>query len=383
MRLLVLTQDVGVSAPGIVFERILSELTLQCDVDIIACAYQPSCALHPRHVQIIKYPRIHYRIKNLLMSIFHTDLVSCFLVSKIRLVTKEYDAVVSFCSSGYFFGAIAGHYIQKRLNRFWACYCVDAVPAPLGWSSNDAFYRSSIRFARRFFSQVDLFASVNKEMLEYEVSLLEENSSRSQLVLYPPTQMDHMITLFVPSGPFCFLYTGNIYGLRTGRYLVRAFEQLCGTENNVELVFVGSIGNEVEDLVAKCSPLVKEKIHIFPRMKDLAPFYNRSSVLIDIDADIDNDVFLSSKMSSYITYNRPIICETGNNSPSRRLFAGIPSIIQCHHDVKELQESMLYCMRHFDSFDYSDRTEIIKQMNKKTVAELLHSSILQHVCSIR
>lgn len=41
---------------------------------------------------------------------------------------------------------------------------------------------------------------------------------------------------------------------------------------------------------------------------------------IDIYADIENDVFLSSKMSSYLLCDRPIICETGVNSPSRHVF---------------------------------------------------------------
>ncbi|AZB91498.1 hypothetical protein DKE41_018570 [Acinetobacter pittii] len=37
--------------------------------------------------------------------------------------------------------------------------------------------------------------------------------------------------------------------------------------------------------------------------------------MIDIDADIENDVFISSKFFNYLMINRKILCITGKNSP--------------------------------------------------------------------
>ena len=59
----------------------------------------------------------------------------------------------------------------------------------------------------------------------------------------------------------------------------------------------------------------RSHIEFFGYTRDLLPFYAEADLLIDIDADIENDVFISSKFFNYLMINRKILCITGKNSP--------------------------------------------------------------------
>lgn len=380
MRILVISQQIGKSAPGIVFERVLSELTknTEVDVDVVACEYNPSLEILSKNLQVVRYPKLHYRLNNIKDSLLNRDLISDILKYKIKLKHKNYDSIIAFCSSGHLFGLVSGIYLSKQLNCKLGCYLVDAVPAPLGWSKNDKLYRSTLKMIGRLLHNVDMIASVNKEMLDYQLTTFNHKKGLKAAVLLPPSNKSTVeIVPYEDDGIYRFLYTGNIYGLRSSKKMVEAFSLLVDKNENVELCFVGATGGEVEKEIEKYGKKVKDRILVTPRVNNLQPYYSKSIALLDIDANIDNDVFLSSKMSSYMTIDRPIICETGSNSPSRHLFKNIPSVIQCGHDANELLKAMLMVIKNYKTFDYSDRNEILNMQSSQNVANHLVETLLK------
>ena len=104
----------------------------------------------------------------------------------------------------------------------------------------------------------------------------------------------------------------------------------------------------------------RSAIEIHPFTRDLDPFYKNATALIDIDADLENDVFLSSKIVNYLNINRIIISETGLNSPSRHLFKEISSIIHCDHNSDELYEAMIKSNLIRSNISYEDRLAAIE-----------------------
>ena len=374
MRLLVLTHDIGKTAPGIVFERLLSGLTRLCEIDVVTCNYAPSIDLNVNGIQIIHYPQIRIRLAKFLFVIFKTDIVSCVLKRRVK-VNRDYDFVLSLCSSGFFFGVISGLYVSKKINTKWGCYCVDAIPAPIGWSKDTPYFRASKSFVKKSFANLDFFAAVNEQMLEYEVSLFSHKNTMRTTYLVPPSLSERIIQLPIIHDRFWFLFAGNIYGMRKSKYVIEAFSKLVSEYENIGLLFVGNIGQDTYEEIANLSDEVKEKIEVFPRMTEIVPFYERASVLLDIDADLENDVYLSSKISTYLGYNRPIICESSEGTPSRSLLSGIDSIIHCHHKVDEIQAAMSYTIEHYTDFDYSDRNELLHSFSSEYVASVLYDEI--------
>lgn len=374
MKLLVISQQIGASAPGIVFERLLSELTKHAsiEVDIVTCEYNPSLDIKANNVQVISYPTLHYRVSNFMNSIFWRDWISEILKYRIRLKHNDYDVILSLCSSGHMFGLVSGIYLRGKIGCKLACYLVDAVPAPIGWSKNDRLYRSTLKMIGSLLSKVDMIASVNQEMLNYQLKTFKHKEGLISTVLLPSSVVNKVSNIpYTHEGVYRFLYTGNIYGLRSSKYIIKAFSLLLKEREDIELYFVGNTGEDVRNELHKYGEKVRKHVVVYPRVSDLKPFYSKASALIDIDADIDNDVFLSSKMSSYLTIDRPIICETGLNSPSRNLFKNLSSIIQCNHDPEELYNAMRFIIDTYRKLDYTDRNHILCVQSSVNVAKLL------------
>ena len=130
------------------------------------------------------------------------------------------------------------------------------------------------------------------------------------------------------------------------------------------------------------TPQEKEHIHILKQTDDLAPLFSRAKVLVDIDADLEKDPFLSSKIVTYLKVNRMIVCETGHDTPSREMFAGLKTIIQCDHNADSLYNGMKRALEMAnEQQDYSERKEVIKEFSTEHVGAILWSD-MQQLCDI-
>ena len=54
MKVLVLAQEIGGNAPGILYERMLSGMSSLCQLDIATCSYQPSVSIRTGRVLWIR-----------------------------------------------------------------------------------------------------------------------------------------------------------------------------------------------------------------------------------------------------------------------------------------------------------------------------------------
>ena len=61
MKVLVLAQEIGGNAPGILYERMLSGMSSLCQLDIATCSYRPSVPIRTGRVFQMKYPRMKYQ----------------------------------------------------------------------------------------------------------------------------------------------------------------------------------------------------------------------------------------------------------------------------------------------------------------------------------
>ena len=88
--------------------------------------------------------------------------------------------------------------------------------------------------------------------------------------------------------------------------------------------------------------------------------------------------FLSSKITSYLKINRVILSETGRITPSREMFAGLNTVVQCDHNEESLYEGMLRAIEVADSApDYSERDALIEEFSVERVGAILNDSLKQ------
>ena len=344
MKILIITENVGRTAPGIVFERIIQGLSSSNEIDLLTSDYDPSIDLSKLSNTIISNKKsIHPRINKLFLTIFGVNPFDCFWAWKsIRKINKDkiaqYDLVFSFLSFHHFAALIAGTYFCKKHNKKLAVYSVDAIPAPIGWLNYDGYYKGLKKMTANYLGKVDAFFSSNHQMLAYQLPHFLPKKNIVTDVVYNPNYGEFKNFSKDIEEVNRFVYTGGIYGVRKVGYLLKGFEKLLKTYPESKLVFVGTQLASLSLIELESETL--EKIELAPFSQDLSQYYNMATALIDIDADIENDVFLSSKMTNYLMINRAIISETGINSPSRHLFKNIDSIMQCNHDSNQICEAM-------------------------------------------
>ena len=367
MKVLVLAQEIGGNAPGILYERLLSAMSSLCQLDIATCSYRPSVPIRTGRVFQMKYPRMKHWAKRWLFSWTGKDWISCHLAHRLQnRLEGEYDVILSLCSNDRFWALEAGAYLHQRHGWPWACYCVDAIPAPAAWVGNGPYRKAALRLWTRIGGGIGFLASICDEMLAYQRSMLRQAAAIPTGVYLPPVSGLPVDTTPFPGPDPVFLYAGRIYGKRTAKYLLEAFGRFLGDRPRAELVFLCPAA-DAERVLSGIPEHVAGHVRLEPWTDDVQPWIDRASALIDLDADVPDDIYLSSKMFTYLLQKRPIICETGTNSPSRHLFRGIPSIIQCDHDPEQLYRAMHKAMDGFQECGYTDRLGVIRQSQESPV----------------
>jgi glycosyltransferase involved in cell wall biosynthesis len=379
MKILVITENVGRTAPGIVFERLIHGLSSFHQIDLLTADYDPSVDLSNLSDTIIvrKY-NMHPRVYKFLISLFNVNPYDYYWSLKaLRKLKKrsnqDYDLVFSCTSYHHYASIVTGIKIANDYKSKFVIYAVDAIPAPEGWPENKYYYQGVLRMMSKYLSLADAFFSSNHLMLAYQLEKFTPKHRFLSDVVYNTGGLNSVEYPLITSTSNNFLYTGGIYGARKAEYLLQGFEKLLEEYPDSKLIFVGS--HLLASTLLRVKPQTVDKIEIVPFTKDLTEYYRNATALIDIDADIENDVFLSSKMTNYIMINRMIISETGQNSPSRHLFKGIESILQCGHDSDQICEAMEKAIVTKNSVSFNDRKSLLELFDIKSIVAKLNKSL--------
>lgn len=291
-----------------------------------------------------------------------------------KLVANDYDVVISFVNNSYLMSIVAGKYISQKLGCKFAIYTVDAIPAPGGWTRRKGDLRGKKSVVARTFSAADYVAASNQHMLEYQLSLFSHKPGLRTDVLLTPSP-DKCYT-YPQSEENIFLYTGTLYGLRNPNHFIKAFKRIMERYPSAQFVIVGmrkKLGKIDQILTTE----ERRQVITGNHTSDLEPYFRRAKVLVDIDADREKDPFLSSKMVTYLKVNRVILSETGKITPSREIFAGLNTVVQCDHNEDSLYEGMLRAIEIADSNpDFSERDELIKAFSIESVSAKFHQGLL-------
>lgn len=369
MNILIIAGDIGYTAPGIVYETFIKEMSKHCNVSVLSLEIKDKTI--GKNVEWLKVEKntCNKRIENLFFTLFGRYFSLESSVNKVlrNLSTyqiSKYDVVLSCVSFKHYFSLLLGYEISQKYKKKWMVYCVDAIPAPLGWYPNDLFRRRLTKFFFKYVSQADAFFSSNKQMLDYEVSYMP-NYTGVKDYLYTPIRNEAIIKS-KPKGNIIFLYTGGLYGPRKKEALIDGFRLFIKEYPQAKLIFVGN--NSKRDFQCAEDLILSNNVEIKGFTPNLQSLYNEATALIDINAYFDNDVFLSSKIINYLPIMKPIISITGNNSPSRNIFTEDSSIIHCSHNKEEIEKALKSTMN-LVSINYEQREKYLKIFSISAIAQ--------------
>lgn len=361
------------------YRRIINELARENEVDVLCTT--------PLQTGFENIRNFYYHPFSKRMFGWYKRLVRWFGITPIsdrwsreaaKLVSDDYDVVLSMTSSIHLTTVVSGKYISEKLGCKFAIYTVDAVPAPGGWTRRRNEFRGKLRVVARDFVAADYLAAANSHMLAYQLSLFKHKQGLESGVVYTPSPDCSFNS--PASDEILFLYTGDIYGLRNPDHFFKAFKRLLNVYPQAEFMIVGTkkrLGR-VGRILTKDE---RKHIVVGGYVSDLAPLFSRATVLVDMDADREKDPFLSSKIATYVKANRVILSETGRETPSRELFSGLKTVVQCDHNEDSLYEGMLRAIEVAKSNpDFSERDSIIEKFSPESVTAVLQEG-LSRICS--
>lgn len=372
-KIIILAEDVAFTAPGIVFRNLLLDLVSRYEITLVTANVEGQLKMAPlRIIEVNGKPRIPHKIEMKMYEWTGCNLLDyiiafqwqCKHLNTIELT--EYEMVISFTSHWHFLSLLLGNKLKKKFPHLkWLVYSVDAIPAPVGWVSKPIHDKMATWVARTM-ARADGFFSANEQMLEYELRLFDTFSGKSGVVYTPwrPIQINY--TLKNKINDVTFLYTGNVYGLRHVRALLKGFKIFNQQYPDSKLVFVGS--RIEKDLEPYQSLVTSGRIEVHGFTPNLDSFLANADVLIDIGADVEDDVFLSSKIVNYLILYKPILAITGKGSPARHLMSEDPSIVHCEHNPLDIADCMVNFIRH-QSIDTAIRRQLIMKFDPQYVAE--------------
>lgn len=367
MKVLAICHYAG-SGISVIYERLIAHIAQYATVDVLADYHVHSAEGKARNIYSLPYTRRMLKWNRKLLRWFGILPVSEWWTRKVApMVADDYDVVISFVASSQLMPVVCGRHIAQKLGCKWGIYSVDAIPGPGGWTKPQE-YRGKMKAVGKYFSAVDYMASSNKHMLEFQLTTFTHKPGLKSSVLLTPSpdvRYDYPV-----SSENLFLFTGSLYGLRNAEHILRAFKRILAICPDARFIFIG-VKMKLGDINKILTPEERKHIQVLKPTKDLGPLISRSKVLVDIDADREKDPFLSSKIITYIKANRMIICETGRETPSREMFAGLNTIIQCDHNADSLFEGMKKALAMGSSEqDYSEREPIIEKFSIESVGSI-------------
>lgn len=368
MKVLIITEEYGESAMGLVVENTTKGLALFADIDVLTDRYHPkdtvNCSFYIRK-KINKT-----RIQTNSIKYLGVDVLShwwCFLPPK--GIRKKYDLILSFVSVGHFAPLWVGRQIKNKYGGVYFSYFVDAVPAPKPFLKDEKYVARLTKYIKKYCDNVDVIFSSTKEMADYQSKIINRPSIRFEELLNP-SKTNELVYYPEKSPNIVFTYTGNIYPPRNPQYLLCAFEKLLRLYPEAQLNIIGNrIINYFSSFVNELPEIVQSHINTLPFQKDLYEKFNESTALIDIGCEVENDIYMSNKINGYFSYCRPIICETSEFSPAARIFKGLNSVIICNHNADSIFEAMKLVTSDCYEVDYTERLQVLEEMSIHGVAQ--------------
>ena len=286
------------------------------------------------------------------------------------LLSEHYDVIIVLTSNGYYSALNLGKLLKEKLRCPYIIYSVDGMPSPIPWLGKDADVHPKVsRGLNRLCSCANLFILSNPMMQEYEKGIVKDFKGAWDYLYTPYRELPDGFTM-VPHEGFNILYAGSLYGLRKIDGLANAFRRFLEIRPDARLIIVGDVWKQhkeyARDLVDKGKIIFKDTT------LQINDYYAKADCLIDIAADIPDDVFLSSKVICYLPYRLPIIAISGANSPVSQIMGGLNSIMQSSNNADQILDALVKAQ---NINDCTDRKALLEEFSAKYLCKRFLSQI--------
>lgn len=379
IKLLIIVSTLGESAFGRTTDRLITELAKKCDLSLVVADdtnTQKFKSLGVSTLVIKEKYSINIKVSKLIMILFAKEIEHFPWIiknkNKVRQFCKKQkpDIIYAYCSLGDTFIAKIASLVANDFNIKYAIHFCDPIPSPKGCETYEKFRINRIKPLLKIFKDAAFLSFNNKKLIEHTQKYVPYKITHKSIVI-PDSCISTLDNIPASPKEFIFSYIGQFYTLnRRPENLIKAFNTFIKNHPDCYLQLVGSgdINLNIEGIDA----LTKNHIKVIGWTKNVEEYLKNSNVLIDITLDIEEDLFISSKIKNYLTINRIILSIAREQSATRDFLKGVDeTIVKCNHDVDSIVKGMEECYNRFKNYidlPYIEREKIISECSVNNVA---------------
>jgi glycosyltransferase involved in cell wall biosynthesis len=343
MEILIIVYQTGNSSAGKVFEKITIGLAKAGNQVLMFCAKNDSTLTH-QNLKIIEFDSgivLPNKIAKALNIIIGRSFKHYHWEKRVfqesQKETKKFnpDLVFVLGSGGSESTIKIGYRLSKELKIPLAIHLVDPIPPPKGWENYEIYRKSLIRPIYKALKHASLFSINTPEMLEFQSSNVDFELKSKSFVLPDPVFEGKLEFKNSPK-ELVFSYIGSFYGPRKPDSLIKGFIKFLEIRPDAKLHIYG---NNNKIMLSGINEKQRLNISLFDWTNNLEEIYEKSFALIDVNADIPNDVFVSNKLRHYLAVNRMIMSISREGTASYELLKELKgSVVVCSHSPNDIFE---------------------------------------------
>ena len=373
MKILFISYAIGHTASGIISERILNELVKQGnDIYVITSLCDktniPECKFVCVENYLNNHPIIN-SLRNKVLSFFTQPFNSNYLwryqaYRRAKKILKTWTPDYIYCRTAPMDPCFVGIQLKERYKIPLVVNLTDPIPPPVEYLPQMNHRLNMIKNARKIIIRSDIIGMANEQAINYQQQITGIDFNKKSLISPDPVPYSNIEFINrTNSVSFNLVYLGKIYGSRNIYPLIKAINKL--RENNVNIcldIYGTQIKlNESVDYV---------RCHRWATKID--DVIANSDILVDLDGDDSEPIFISSKLKQYLVYNRPILSITPPGSPSSRLLKDLYTVEVVVNNVEDIYNSLIILMnKKLTRDNYYERLSILQSFSSEIVVENL------------
>jgi len=371
----------GTSSSGKVVSALLEVLVSQKNFEIILLYGQGNFDFHPEYSLKIKS-----RHRSSLSFYEKIKLIACdcdqyaskwvkkglYLLKKVESI-NDIDFAVVVGSAYAYQGYELAYEVYKRFRIPYHIHGLDPIPSVPAWGEHPLLRSALVRYIKPFYEKADSFSAISSEMVEYQRQILNVPKKKSFTLLNPcAIDRPNDVNKIKNQNTFSITYLGSLNKKRNPKEVISMFRKVRLKGYDIKLSFYGDLhGLDKIDFQRE-----KDWVSFYSYTSDLDLVLKKTDYFLDIDAKIENDVFISGKIMQYISWPKPIIIFTLFDSPTSNLLKECnESICKLYYEddtnLKRLLSFLskkLYCVHDRNSLlNKSHPIALVKKLKLKLI----------------